>query len=525
MYPIRKIWFVFLLLLSFKVVADRPVNSLILENKAAFIPSQCYVKTEVSGKIFNTCYTCHTNSKAPNFMNDGDTQLEYGFNNYAKRNRWENLFKDRTTEITDITDKSIKEYVRKSNYVTGGDILLAGDLRNLPVEWDANKNGKWDGYVPDSYFNFDEHGFDRAPSGQYTGWRSFVYVPFPGVFIPAAGSVDDVLIRLPHVFQLSAAGEFHIDTYKLNLSIVESLMKQKDVLVPEFDERNWGIDLDLNGKLNVANRIKFTANAVDGSGMAYVGMAGDQHKNGKLKLAAGLYPVGTEFLHSVRYLDIEDGVVKMAPRMKELRYAKKIGWASVTFQEQFALAEAQERELFPEQVPVVSGNHEKGVMNGLGWRFQGFIESASGELRPQNYEEHVFCVGCHSAIGALHDSTFSFARKNNIYQQGWGSWDNIPIKLIFNELSVKNKFLDYLQGAGSITDFTEKLLGESYDLSLLIPDDEDVWQLNKAYKVIVNEQSFVKGRDATLLPMNNVVHRVIRDDHKTGITSVKVSTF
>jgi hypothetical protein len=521
-----KVVLVFFLVFSCISQADtRLVNSSALHNKAAFIPSQCYVKTEVNGKVFNTCYTCHTDSKAPNFMNDGDTQLEYAFNNYAKRNRWDNLFKDRTIEIAKISDQSIKNYVRKSNYTSEGSIFLADDLKNLPQDWDLNKNGKWDGYVPDSYFNFDEEGFDRNPKGGYTGWRSFVYVPFPGAFVPAAGSADDVLIRLPRVFQLNDAGEFDLSIYKLNLSIVEVLLKQMTIEVPQFNEHELKVDLDLNGKLNIAKSINFKSNAVDGSGMHYVGKAGLEHKQGELKLAAGLYPVGTEFLHSVRYLDAKNGAVSMAPRMKELRYAKKVGWASVSFQEQFALAEAQERELFPEQIPAVLGNHEEGVMNGLGWRFQGFIESASGRLRPQNYEEHVFCVGCHSAIGALHDSTFSFARKNNTYQQGWTSWAGTPVQLFFNEQEVKERFTEYFNEAGSVTDLSEKILEGMFELESLLPSIKDTWLLNKAYKTIVNEQSFVKGRDATLLPMNEIVHRVITGDQKTGITSEKVSAF
>lgn len=504
---------------------DRPVNSPLLLNQAAFIPSQCYVKTEVAGKTFNTCYTCHTDSKAPNFMNDADTQLEYGFNKYARRNRWSNLFVDRSEQVAAMKDADIQQYVRTSNYLKDGELILAKTLSNLPESWDSNDNKVWDGYQPDSYFNFDEEGFDRDPKGGYTGWRSFVYVPFPGGFIPAAGSADDVLIRLPNIYRQTDKEKFDLETYKLNLSIVESLIKQEDVHIPVVDETKWGVDLDRNGKLEKASLIKFKSNAVDGSGMDYVGRAGLLQKNGAVQLAAGLYPKGTEFLHSVRYLDTKNGSVVMAPRMKELRYTKKVGWASVVFHDQFALAEAQERELFPEQIPAVTGDHEKGVLNGLGWRFQGFIEGKDGALRPQNYEEHVFCVGCHSAIGALHDSTFSFGRKHNGYEQGWTSWNKYSPAIIFADEVVQDKFQDYLSTAGGPTDFSDKTIYKNYTVENLLPKENAVWEMNKAYKVIVEEQSFVKGRDATIKNMKSEIHRVISPEQKTGVINEKVSPF
>lgn len=509
------------------VALERPVNSLKLDNKAAFIPSQCYVKTEVEGHVYNTCYTCHTDSKAPNFMNDADTQLEYGFNKYARRNRWENLFIDRTEKIKNITDESIVKYVRKSNYIDGEKLLLTEKLKQLPVNWDSNNNKKWDGYFPDSYFNFDKNGFDRNPDGKFTGWRSFVYTPFPGGFIPAAGAADDVLIRLPIEFQRNESNKFDVLIYKLNLAIVESLIKQKNVHIPPVDENKVKVDLNRDGQFSVVSQIVFMANMVDGSGMNYVGLANKMHTKGKQRLSAGLYPVGTEFLHSVRYLDIKGEEVSMAVRMKELRYAKKIGWADINFQRQFAQAETLEREQFPEQIPVVQGNHETGVLNGLGWRYQGFIEDKNGALRPQNYEEHVFCVGCHSAIGAIHDSSFAFARKDNnpIYQFGWQHWQQVNLKQLFSGKHI-DLFLDYKNTAGGITDFSKKSTKShnSFDVSELIPSSNNALNINKIYKTIVEEQSFIKGRDP-VMDVGRWVYRVTKPGQKTGVSKEKVSLF
>jgi len=38
------------------------------------------------------------------------------------------------------------------------------------------------------------------------------------------------------------------------------------------------------------------------------------------------------------------------------------------------------------------------------WVYAGFIEDANGQLRPQRYEERVFCVSCHGGIGGNRDS-------------------------------------------------------------------------------------------------------------------------
>ena len=54
---------------------------------------------------------------------------------------------------------------------------------------------------------------------------------------------------------------------------------------------------------------------------------------------------------------------------------------------------------------------ERGVYNGQGWFYQGFIEARDGSLRPQDYEETAFCVGCHGGVGATTDGDAAFSRK------------------------------------------------------------------------------------------------------------------
>ena len=60
----------------------------------------------------------------------------------------------------------------------------------------------------------------------------------------------------------------------------------------------------------------------------------------------------------------------------------------------------------------------------------------------------------------------------------------------------------------------------SDDISyLLMPSAERALKLNKAYRVIVKEQSFNLGREAVITPLTNVYDEV-EVDQKTGITEI-----
>ena len=70
----------------------------------------------------------------------------------------------------------------------------------------------------------------------------------------------------------------------------------------------------------------------------------DKKPTGNLHLAAGLFPEGTEFLHSVRYLDVgAQGSIGLARRFKELRYAIKHSWYSYADLKAQALGEQKEK--------------------------------------------------------------------------------------------------------------------------------------------------------------------------------------
>ena len=521
-----------------------------LVNPAAYIPAQCYTVTqpEKGGPTYNPCYSCHTASIPPNYVNDQDLQLEYSFPAALLENPWRNLFVDRSAAVAAISDPEILAYIRTDNYLNDqGQIILAEKLNNLALDWDFDEDGQWDGYTPDCRFNFDDQGFDRNGSA-YTGWRAFAYASFPSTFWPTNGSANDVLIRLGNSFQQDVDGNFDLTIYKINLAIVEALVTRRDVLLPSpVNEADYGIDLDRDGSLGTALQVTFAWSPTEGRDMNYVGRAEKERENGSLHLAAGLFPEGTQFLHTVRYVDIDDetGAVKLAPRIKELRYAVKRTWQTYSDLLQAALEEAKENHDFPDRTRQLIGNVEQGMNNDQGWLYQGFIEDADGELRPQTYEETAFCIGCHSGIGGTVDGIFSFPRKlaaDRTERQGWYHWSqlnrqgtNEPL-LAINNAGVQFEYSFYLlynqagdefrNNAEIIARFfpdgsiaSDKLKELHDDVSLLLyPSRERALTMAKAYRAIVAEQSYIYGRDATVTaPVN--VHKSLSQDQPTGIAT------
>lgn len=520
-----------------------PLTSKTLFNPAPYIPPQCYTKTEDdSGKAHNPCYTCHTAPRRPNFTSDPDLQLGYDFAGPAAENHWKNLFRDRTQAIRDTSDEDIRAYIRSSNYFNAkGDIKLAERLADVPQDWDYDANGRWDGFVPDVWFNFDAEGFDHDAEGRFTGWRAFAYYPFPGTFWPANGSTDDVLIRLPAAFRTGLDNQIDLTVYKTNLAIVEAMLKEQDIVIEPVDEAALGnVDLDKDGQIGTASRIAYDWAPLEDRHMWYAGQANALQKAGKVHLAAGLYPEGTEFLHTVRYIDVNaDGDNLLAPRMKEVRYALKRFWMDYSKLRQKADGEFKEKHDFPDRLKTVRGNLEAGVSNGQAWAYAGFIEDADGELRPQRYEELVFCVGCHGGIGGNRDGIFSFDRKfgHDSYRHGWYHWSQKSLKGTPDRLRSdgNHEYTYYLETNGAGDEFrenreirdrfitaqgkldeAEKRLLQQDISRLLFASGQRAMDLNKAYREIVREQSFTEGRDAVLAPVRNV-HDAVEPGDATGI--------
>lgn len=525
--------------------AEVDLRTRFLGNEAAYIPPQCYTKTlDGKGIAHNPCYACHVPTSPPNYINDGVLQTAYTFATYAETNRWTNLFEDRTERVAAISDDAIVDYVRTSNYFGDrGQIALAQLLHTPPAAWDVNGDGRWSGFVPDAWFRFDEDGFDLAPDGTATGWRAFAYYPFLGTFWPTNGSTDDVLIRLAEPFRRDSEGQPSRAAYKLNLAIVEAVTRQRDVAIPPTDETAWGVDLDKDGRLATATRVTYDWAPLESRFMSYVGKAKAEQEAGALHLAGGLFPEGTEFLHSVRYIDVDDdGAIGLAARLKELRYMRKTLWRTYANLEDTALGEAKEKDDFPDRLRFITGNAETGVANGQGWMVQGFIEDATGALRPQSFEETVFCVGCHSGVGATTDSIFSFPRRfgREAFRDGWYHWSTKGLEGVPEpkRSDGRYEYTTYLEenGAGDEFRSNREVMARFFDdkgglkpgeverlhsdiARLLLPSRERALKLNKAYRTIVEDQDFHLGRDATVTPTVNI-HRGVAEEQSTGVTQI-----
>jgi len=470
-------------------------------NREAIVPPQCYTKT---AGTYNPCYVCHQDTipTRENVMNDGELQVAYSFSDLGMANHWKNLHEDRAERIEAISDEAIRKYIDEDNYSN-----LASRLQEAGFK----------GWIPDLLSlqmgaqAFDENGFALDGSG----WVAFNYKPFPSTFWPTNGSTDDVMIRLAKPYRSTKSGIYSENIYRANLAILESRIKGLDQIecLP-VDEAPLGIDLNGDGKLGTIHSIS----KLD----AYVGAAEGYF------IDTFLYPEGTEFMHTVRYVGIDDaGNIGIPKRMKEVRYMKKWrAYPKAVYARQYQL-EAYEKEAG--NLPGYMNLGHYGLDNGNGWSIQGFIEGSDGQLRANTFEENLFCMGCHNTIGTTIDKTFSFARKVD----GTKGWSYINLRDMPDAPSYgesQGEILTYLQRVGGGSEFrnneemrqrwfnedgsvnVEKVLAAKDVYALVTPSPERALQLNKAYKTIVEDQDFIFGRDAILTPPENV-HEFIDNEN------------
>jgi hypothetical protein len=471
---------------------------------------------------------------------DGELQLTRKLPSGALQNGWPNLFDPPLRRMASAADETVLRHVRASNYLVDGRIVLADALRSLPPAWDGQGDGKWDGFVPDVGYRFDGEGFDHRPDGAETGWRAFAYYPLPGAFMPTNGSAGDVLIRLDPAFRQGAAGASDRAVYVVNLAIVEALITRADVPVDDLDEHELQADLDLDGKLGVAQRVVFREVAGRASPMHYVGKARVLEASGELPIAPGLFPVGTEFFHTVRYLDVTDaGEVMPAAHLKELRYAKKMRWYAAADLKAVVEGEAREQAKSSDGSRPVLWAFDRGIDNGQGWNLQGFIEAADGSLRPQTFEETAYCAGCHGGVGRTRDSIFAFARKlpAEAPSRGWFHFTQRGLRGLPEPRSRgdAHEYSEYLREAQGGDDYAEndevrrRFFDEAGALRpeavarlhadatlLLLPSKERAMDLDRAYLATVREQSFTRGRDTLPAALHNVL-AVVSPGDRTGV--------
>jgi len=168
---------------------------------------------------------------------------------------------------------------------------------------------------------------------------------------------------------------------------------------------------------------------------------------------------------------------------------------------------------------------DKGLDNKFGWALQGFIENPAGELRAATYEENLFCMGCHTSIGATIDKTFAFPRKVDGLE-GWGYINLQGMPDAPNKGESLGEIATYLQRVGGGGEFRSNQemqarwfkadgsldldkVGQAEDVyALITPSVERALELNKAYRAIVGEQDFIFGRDAFASAPGNVFRKV-----------------
>jgi len=486
------------------VVPDvHPVHTVF--NREAIIPPQCYTRTE---GVHNPCYVCHQASidGRENVMNDFGLQAAYSFSDAGLTNHWSNLFEDRSERVAAISDDAILEWINQDNYSA-----LSGRL----------SDSDFDGWVPDlknlqlGAGAFDESGF--AKDGSH--WVAFNYKPLPSTFWPTNGSTDDVMIRLPAIYRNDMDGNYSRDVYRANLAILEAAIKGFDSITTlPVDERVLKRDLDKDGSLSLTTDIRDV--------VFYTGQAE------KLASFKHMYPAGTEFLHTVRYVGVDEaGNIGVSTRMKEVRYMRK--WRSYGMAAYARQYQLEEFEKEAGNLPKYHYLGHKGMDNKFGWSVHGFIEDRNGQLRENTFEENMFCMGCHTSIGSTIDKTFSFARKVD-GKEGWGYINLKGMPDVPNQGETKGEILTYFERVGGGDEFRsneemltrwfeddrlsvdyDKVSGARDVYDLITPSPERALQLNKAYRVIVEDQDFIFGRDATVMPPKNVYHEVDNDKSPT----------
>lgn len=477
-------------------VVQRPVY-----NADTGIPPQCYTRTEGT---HNPCYVCHQDAIAgrENVMNDGNLQAKYDFKTeFGVINHWRNLFEDRSQRVARISDAEILAWIDTDNY------------SELPARLRA---AKFPGWIPDlaglerGAAAFDAQGFARDGSN----WMALNYKPFPSTFWPTNGSSDDVMIRLPDVFRRNEAGEQSRDVYLANLALLEIGIKSlAEVDTFPLDERRVGVDLDGDGVRGRTTRVRARDH--------YVGRASP------IAIEPTVYPQATEFLHTVRYLAPQaDGSIGGSRRMKEVRYmVRRAAGTREGLRMDYLSVDALAQQGAAGEEEEYRDLGDKGIATSMGWRLLGFIEGNNGRLRVNTQEEQRFCVGCHNTIGSTIDKTFSFARKRD-GARGWGYIELRGMPDAPNRGETRGEFAIYLERAGGGSEFrsnpemqarwfhsdgslNREAVARAADVyELITPSRERALQLNKAYRVIVSDQSFLFGRDATVSPAANVYDSV-----------------
>jgi len=414
-----------------KLVGDR-ISPLMFSNPYAQVPAQCYIETAAGTQ--NACLFCHTNGvwaqgmgnnnpQAGAFADIGNFQREYSFAPYdsntplATINRWENtLFPEKLAAHVaslglDPQAWDMQAYIRQDNWqaaynqrplkTNAWDSGTDSPFRLLPALDPSDLPAQADGFVRTSR---GENSFFRDSAGMNTGWRAINFMPY-GIFSPQTGSVSGIYIRLPVAFMQDEQGKFDTQTYSNNLELLAKAVQNR---LSEQDSKT------------------------------YFGNAT------AIAVQKGVYPVGTEFAHPLHYVDIEaDGSNQQISRftgtrsqhVKEVRYMIK--WEDYNPNGHRPTAGADPSN-------ILGSDSQGWVDNGAGWYLVGFIEDATGALRPQHREEMMQCIGCHSGVRETEFPTFTSGSGNTVDS----TW-SFPRQLANGQGWQEMNYLGYVAGKGA----------------------------------------------------------------------------
>jgi hypothetical protein len=209
--------------------------------------------------------------------------------------------------------------------------------------------------------------------------------------------------------------------------------------------------------------------------------------------------------------------------MKEVRYMRR--WLESTPAQLQVWYDAENAEKDKGELPAYRNMGHRGLATPMGWQLSAFIEDKNGRLRFNTFEETMYCMGCHNSIGSTIDKTFAFARKID-GAKGWGYINLHGMPDAPNVGEIAGEIATYLERSGGGSEFrsntemekrfyyadgslNQQAIAAAHDVyELITPSRERALQLNKAYRVIVADQTYLYGRDATVTPPKNVYMRI-----------------
>ncbi|MDD2382858.1 MAG: hypothetical protein PHN18_01570 [Sulfurospirillaceae bacterium] len=401
------------------------------DNPYANIPAQCYIET--IGGTQNACLFCHTNAPARMRLGNnnpqaglssvtGNLQTTYAFtpatlhSKMATINPWENT----------LYPEKLEYAYQKSAHHFDENTMLSYLTEDNWAKAYAKRKGKmgWENGIDESPWRLfpdlnpvdlpaSSDGFVRtndkksAIFGDMTGWRAINFMPY-GIFTPMNGSVSGIYIRLPHAFMKDEQGHWSEQLYAQNLDLLERAMT--DRLTPNDPTHYYG-------------------------------------EAKKVEVIRGLYPLYTEFAHPLHYVDLRAKGTR-AKRVKEMRYMVKT--------RMFYPGEAADKE---EDAPIYLNEKQGWINNGAGWILAGFIEDATGDLRPQKSEELMQCIGCHSDHYGFEPASFTSGTGNTI-DSTWAFPRKFPATLGWKEMDYLGFRTDHGKALTSMGDPLNRATGK-----------------------------------------------------------------